>query len=80
LGADGDGFVLPNINTPASKQSPFKGFLDVSLVTQKLKKAMQNENSVEFPTDRSNRKQGITDNLELIQPKYTRFKSTDKQV
>ena len=32
MGGTEDGFVLPSINTPASKQSPFKGFLDVSIV------------------------------------------------
>lgn len=32
LGADGEGFQLPNINH-AGRQSPFKGFLDISIVT-----------------------------------------------
>ena len=92
LGVDEDtGFQLPSINTAASKQSPFKGFLDISIVTQKLRKAMINS-SEDFhiePTSArsiSNRKrqlepmQSPRDNLDLIQPKNTRFKSIDKQV
>ena len=37
-GADG-GFQLPNIG----KNSPFKGFLDISIVTQKLRKNMHSQ-------------------------------------
>ena len=80
------GFILPSINTPASKQSPFKGFLDISILTQKLRKEIRTSGG-EFPehfqlqTDRAHKRGTVTsDNLELIQPKNTRFKSTDKQV
>ena len=35
-----EGIQLPNINARESKQSPFKGFLDISIVQQKLRKAV----------------------------------------
>ena len=70
------GFQLPNINTPASKQSPFKGFLDISIVTQKLRKEIRTSGG-EFPENfqlnteragRNNHNKGTKtqDNLELI--------------
>lgn len=31
---------LPNINKSSAKQSPFKHFLDISIVQQKLRKTM----------------------------------------
>lgn len=34
------GFVLPAINHQNSKGSPFRGFKDISIVTQKIRKDM----------------------------------------
>lgn len=42
MGADNEGFLLPSIKN-GSKQSPFKGFLDISIVTQKLRKNMHSQ-------------------------------------
>jgi hypothetical protein len=42
MGGDGEGFLLPSI-TQGGKQSPFKGFLDISIVTQKLRKAIHSQ-------------------------------------
>lgn len=88
--------MLPNINQNMSKQSPFKGFLDISIVQQKLRKAMKSSDGhhrgmtydVPVGGHGSNRhtqnqtklEQSDTHNMQLVQPKGTRFKSQDKQV
>ena len=43
LGGDEFGFILPNINSPNRIASPFKGFLDLSIVSQKMRKLIQSE-------------------------------------
>ena len=51
-GGSGDPFdgpsVLPPINS-GNKGSPFKGFLDISIVTQKLRKNMKSQDGTLDP-------------------------------
>jgi hypothetical protein len=75
--------MLPSITSPQAKAGqPFKGFLDVSIVKQKLKKAAAVNQSQDFDTLLSgeNSRYGQGTNMEITSPKNTRFQSKDKQV
>ena len=89
---DSDCIQLPDINARESKQSPFKGFLDISIVQQKLRKEMKTSTDMYRmhhevaggAKPRQNQSAldmyDTTQNIEVVNPKGTRFRSTDKQV
>ena len=86
---DGTGFMLPAINK-GTKGSPFRGFKDISIVTQKLRKDMHsqdgtqlfNRNSFEFGSEQHQRRKDASlataDGLNPATNKATRFASKDR--
>ena len=60
MGAASSAFQLPMIATN-SKNSPFRGFLDISLVSQKLRKTMASEKRGKSVSTITNQAQDVDD-------------------